>query len=475
MTASSTEIELRTENGKWTYKTTLNDPLFSGILGALAEEGMEVPNPFIFHGSVAEALEEEWTEVKLLLDWVEWRNKYRKVGIIPALNSKNPQPSTRFPSLHRLSRLANILTLPAEWQIMTMVDNKNTPLQERVDHVWVVSEIMRNTAREKSESLYMYEGWDHEAKVFLYSDTTRELSFSNHAGLIDCTLTPFIHNLWLQGVRTTVGNLLYDVDWEVIIPYLDRLVENGLIYPSRTMRLRTLARMMTGQGLPLPSRDDYVIGGNVTRCVLSSSMEGRSWLYSRLLDSVSRTTSIKLLGLEYILGKTWSYSLQHSNMQGWMGGVTLTGLGLSKFVGYMNAQALIYLHHNPACCVESSSHSQQLFCKDSYLALRGAITRRSTRVSVDTCDFPRTVQFVGKTLGLRALRVMVDVLQYHIEKNKTRVDKLNSRDEYTICPLVEGVERAQYFVQLSEKYLEEHRDQFEGVVSLDFERVAKSM
>ena len=75
-------ITLRNMSGGWEYKTTVDDPLFSSILGAMFEEGMELPEVLVMEGALGEVLEREWKYIELLKEWKEREKMYTEVSSI---------------------------------------------------------------------------------------------------------------------------------------------------------------------------------------------------------------------------------------------------------------------------------------------------------------------------------------------------------------------------------------------------------
>jgi hypothetical protein len=458
-----------TESGKWKHLVSLNDPVFKPILGALVEEGMNVPNPFILRGSVAEVIEKEWEEVKRVDECVKEVKK--------TLQTMSwAMRTTSLVSLlyDRFRHITNVLDLPLDWHIATVMTDE-APLNERVDHYSHLNLTVPSILGRKNWDIFCVQ--DTLAYKFIHADIQSFQCKANWKRVFPITdttpspLAPFLHNLWLQDTKLTMSTLLQGVDWAAMPSYLEkinyssywpRITLSGHSIHGGTHRITQLSTLLSGGGFPIPSKYDYVIGYSDDHFLLPSTLDKSTaeWLYTRMLSSVTASTSIKLMGLEYILGGMFSYSLKHSVMN-WMGPKDfgnrieyyhgyVRGVGISKFLGWINAHVITYLERI-ALVRTSGTKSMKTWMT----------------MHIDTDKFENIVRFIGKTLGIAALRAMIVVLK----PITGRVEQPYHRGEGKYKRSV----RAEAFIELADRYIIDNIHQGEGIVSLNFETVAASV
>lgn len=246
-------IRLRSVNGKWKYETTVDDPLFAPILGAMFEEGMTMPEELTIEGSLGEALEREWKYIVALQEWMKWEKEAitqrgdtqiepRDDGITHSREMVDvlggPPPPTVW--RHQFTVLATALSLPLGWESFVAVDN-NTPMRERLLHMRVSMDYLlthQPSFELASQDMTWAAHFLLQTVVATRTRYTANKVFREFHYTVPY-LAPFIRNLWLTNRGNTAGlkkrtviwprveisTLLLNLDWPCILEYLSSASE----------------------------------------------------------------------------------------------------------------------------------------------------------------------------------------------------------------------------------------------------------
>lgn len=457
-------ITLQNEAGNWKYTTTVDDPLFRPILGAMFEEGMTLPSELTIQGSLGEALEREWKYIDVLRKWMEWEQKVNSASIHPIVHlttarlTKSQEQVINVgcvppPTLwrHDLLVLSTALNLPEGWEAYTAIDER-TSLMDRVHHMQASLTFLQHDINNVKRGLQDAE--DDQGAYDLIIDS-HIYSMPNK---IVHLLAPFTRNLWLinRGSEVdpdtkklwdhiTLHTYLDRLDWEGISMYLAPYAEEGTI--SRVFRL---ANTMTGRDSG--RNTDYCV--MLGRARMSIGFVGDEYtidtnclsrIYTRLLAHLPEDTSIERMGLEPILDMRVSvWDVTH---QGYFD--TYVG----DVVAWVHASVLKYPQWY------KNGPPKKLGNKRHYIASNDTHT-----LSLE--NFPDIVSFLGKTLGLYAMRRILLCLLYYIQAEQ---------EKGVTTELVRiRVNRANRFAKLLEEYLASH-DGDEGVRTLQLAKVVKEL
>jgi hypothetical protein len=477
-------ILLRSESGKWKRETTTDDKLFSPILGAMVEEGIDLGKELVIEGALGEELDEKWWCIELLEEWIMWeamcldvssrdvlqhleelggqsdwgrvtKNGVRKIeyadnvitiGPHANLYVKELRPPQKVLWRQDIAILSNALSLPDGWELHVAVDER-TSLIERRHHL----QSSLNYLRKNAASALRRGGGAFTGVNFCVYDEKRVMDDREvvNGSLFDalgrnCLLIEF--DALLKDNRDTSSfpnlttNIMVDrMDWHI----LREMTEGN----------------ETIEGKAVYSAADYMLGGtsegrswitDVSRRIEGISMDNyyshpeecdrMARLYEKLLTILPEDS--KYMGIESILGTD-------TERQSW------GTKRVNEIVGWIHYYALTYL--------------QWLRTYDVHAA-RQTDKRGWEKLPIARCDFPEIVAFLGKTLGLRSLRrILLSLLYYLVEnadkarnprKSKKPVSRKTQekRDKH-----LQAVERAELFAELIEKYLEEHEGEDEGV------------
>ena len=211
MNACTQDITLRTESGKWEYKTTVSDPLFSSIFQPLQEATGELPPELTFSGSVADIIERDWY-------------------LIQDLDKCSVElPNGEFYSLPRLfhpkkafDQVKCILDLPTGWELYTTID-KTDPLPYRLEHMATCRDRLQE---DEDLRRMLFHRCNRIAQEMIcdVSDAIRGY-YRQRATPPDSSLSlsdvigPYLWNVWMgdynaNGLRTIgVMTLLDNIDW----------------------------------------------------------------------------------------------------------------------------------------------------------------------------------------------------------------------------------------------------------------------
>ena len=418
----SVEIELVTESGKWKRVTTTDDELFRPILGAMVEEGMIMPSTLVFTSSVAEILEQDWHFLQLLYTRMVWYGYTTENDMILCdtcyLRAGGECQPPALLWRHQLTRLRQLLDLPWGWEEYVVVDT-HTPKEEYVDHMNGVYDLVSCT---RSETV-VREALTTEAKELLKTtaDDPKPL------------LLPFLYNLYLQMEHESLcphifmSDALTRLDWHIVEKYL---AEKNPFFRSKPYNL---SKIMQGRGYMNNHDNDYIqtlcISSNRLMC-LGTPEAHLIKLYSLLLPRMNNYYS---LGLEPILGyKKTRALLPSSTCARTNTDIPLTGSGLSKLVGWVNAVILTYPTMSRGRADKKQSKEGVLY------------TPTCSRVRLARKDFSTSVELLGKTVGLRAMRTILNAL------TRVRSDMAYNKAE------VKKNERVGEYISLLHKYLKSH-------------------
>jgi hypothetical protein len=398
-------VELVTESGKWRHVTRVNNELFSPILGAMVEEGIDIPSILTLYGSVAEIIERDWHLVMRLHEIMKDSN-----SIVYRCD---------------MEEIAQLLNLPYGWEAFVVIDMRSTK-EVYLGHL------------QASYRYLMSEEHDWIANLSSSFDPQclELLSLYNREKTGESTkLLPFLRNVWLQIPEEMVflSRALTKIDWKMMETYLDK------IEASRYSKLYNLAKLMQGQGQMCNHSFDYI----QTLCYHSGrlvcvggSHNDLITLYSHFLPRVS---NYSMLGLEPILGyKSIKCYSPSSSSPHTPTNLPLFGTGLTKLVGWVNATVICY--PTMKRLYEKVTYTTTTF-KHTWLARR---------------HFKESVELLGKTVGIRAMMAILVSLQ------RARCE-INAYHDKT---LVKKHERVSEYIKMLYDYIRTHRGEDEGVRSL---------
>jgi hypothetical protein len=479
-------IILRSSSGKWKYETITDDKLFQPILGSMIEEGMKLEDELVIGGALGEALDEQWKYVEMLREWIDWEsrcldvsnkeilqhqeelgghpdygrvtnNRVRRIeyGNIEESRSvlyvKEIRPPQEVLWRHKFAVLINALTLPEGWELHVVVD-EHTPLIERQHHLQSSLNYLR-----KNAASALRRGCDRftsGADDFRIHDGNRIM------GDIEVVDGSLLESLARNCLLIELSNLIENNEEEQDMPYLT----NNIMIDRLDWEV---AREMTkdnayNQGNNIYSAAEFLLGKSYVLSNLFIKLEQREdglslasigyikpeecdrlmRLYKKILDILPEDS---MLGIEPILG------IVDEDMHGWY--------AIERphtVVNWTNYMALTYLQWCRTC----NLHARRTTDKRGWEAL--PITRT---------DFPEIVNFLGKTLGLYALRRILLSLLYYILKNANkarnpRKGKVSQKTQEKREKLLQAVERAELFADLVEKYLEQHEGEDTSIITM---------
>ena len=406
-----TAITLRSASGKWKLKTTVDDPYFASILGAMAGEGLDLPDELVIEGTLGEALEREWKYIELLKLWFDWEEYVEErtrhlleegrtdvwKGVIGSKVIEDiPNDVVR---LQDIPILSTALSLPDGWESFVIVDEE-TLLQQRIHHMEASLDYMRKNEAFRALSRMLY-----NTQVEKLADYVHD-PLASHSSLLD----PFLRNVWLRMRRENpasdgyrpptfldIPTVLSLLDWEgVKATELPPMIVNGK--GGTDVTLVTLVKLMTEvQHIPYV---DYTVRLNV-RMIGELEFLGFHYtdhtshslpiIYKRLLDNLPDDATTRDLGLGSILG-AWKLSVWESAPSN--NDVSSShNVYIANIVPWVNSVTIAYLRWY----MEKLNHQNALH-QDH--AMKGVIRIART-------DFPEIVQFLGETLGLHVMRRML--------------------------------------------------------------------
>ena len=465
----SKQVELRSESGRWTRRTTTSDSLFQPILGCMTEEGLVIPDVLTLTGSVGEELDKNWFSVECVLDWMDWYEAMKK------WDSRVQRPT--FPPvvyLHKIRVLSHILNLPIGWEAFVVVDPWHTTLTERVTHAKVVLEWMKER---------------YNVRIAHYDITAGQMLASANACKDDYTLfhadenwpmgwnklflsllDPFILSLWMSKMHNCVGTHVYELKMTEVLLYLDWEGVTAFLADytdTKYDNIKNLTDLITGKGHLFDSSTtgDYLVD-------TERAMDTRPYnhlsplkyidqtmlLYKRLLYTCPDECDPFLLGLEPILGipvqawcdrRTIPYSSHYTYSQ---------TTGVSVYVAWVNAAVLTY----PAWYTSNALSSMYEDKNERHY---------SGIVRIPLSDFPLLVPYLHETLGIGIMRRMMRSLQAYIHDAPCLSDDsvaVLQEVEYRDQDARERItKRVTVFVTLLEKYVSEHAGEDESMKTLD--------
>ena len=473
-------IELQSSSGKWKYTTTTDDPLFATLLGSMQEAGLDLPSTLIISGALGEALDREWKYISVLYRWMEWEEKCVEIATgaiqlpLPKLKTSMslsrqytkiigyPPPPTLW--LHDIAILSTALDVPEGWEAYVAADER-TSVKERIQHMRAVYSFLYkhgSNARRGVQDTHDTEAINLIRQVVdsAYDKVDVKVRGGRTEKRDISLLAPFARNLWLirRGEGEQLGKdawrkigmytFLDKLDWQAIIPYLAPYVGMEV---DRVLRL---ARLMTGENI-LPYGVDYdvrlarttkglgfVIGSNIT------GSDALCRIYTRILSSLPDDVSIGMIGLERIVD---------SQMTIWSFSSSIPTTPIHAIVAWVNAVTLQYLHWYTRAMAQENTDAQpdQSVQYEMYI------------ISED--DFLDVVQFLGKTLGLYAMRRMLLSLLHNIQK-----EELQGEIGKSSTLARSRLNRAKEFSRLLEVYLANHEGEDEGVITMELGRVLTS-
>jgi hypothetical protein len=491
-------IVLRSESGKWKYKTKVDDPLFANIVGAMVEEGFNPGKELVIPGELGKILERDWHYIRELQDWMDWEaicvamspvepkdyNPYRSNMFLPA-----PQ-KIDYPALpgkvlwrHEMAVLANALTLPEGWEAHVAVDDRS-PLIERVSHIRASLDYLRKN-RLSALRLIIY---IDEQLYAMTANTKDPVVKFKYSGLGSSLMDSFVRNLWLMNLSghahalpivstrkfikpplTLPLSLAYS-DWTSLGTILDEYIDKSDKHD--TWGAYSITSWITGEVRRLPLYGVQIsrsVKGGVGIGYMGSNILDADLLkhiYSRLAPLHTKETHPLTLGLDPILGSkhivTWKPVAPNNQQNGTQyiifQGATATSIG--NLVGAANASIITYMRWYLYTIQHKGSTSFVSTSREIYLIPRE--------------DFPTIVEVLGETVGLYVLRQMLYSLLVYIHykqediKNKKK-QKAKPKDIDYVAPadLPKYLERGELFCSLVESYLEKHEGEDEGVKTMD--------
>ena len=478
--ARMTAITLRSASGKWKLNTTIDDPLFTPILGAMAGEGMILPKTLTIEGALGEELERKWDCIVALREWMAWEKtlsniveKYVKDGKwhntyydgevnareyydeLHPLNTCRSIPPKRVVWRHELTVLSAALTLPDGWEAHTAVDER-TPLTERVYHM----EASLKYYRENNASrLRLLETIDIDVQ-WLRSEagdyhTTVDMSKKYRPSLLD----PYLRNTWLITRHISLDSaldtgiyfisqpiMLILTDWSSLYKLL--LQAGGLVHNGKTF---SIAKYMSGDTTTTinygvcvgRTLDDGLLFPGYT----VKDTESLPIIYSRLLRYLPEDVHPATLGLDAILRTSTvirtplstdnysTYTVRNLPMK--------YVVGLTYLVGWVNHSVITY----------------KQWYLDQLRDVEGTVI-------IPRKDFTDVIEFLDETLGLYAMRRILLCILHYIANNEGTVTRKSKKKSSIEVEMVNTLERANLFANLLEKYLEQ-KNRDEGIRTLE--------
>ena len=498
-------IELQSSSGKWKHRTTVDDPVFAPILGSMVESGLDLPDTLIIPGVLGEELERHWKKIEDIHKWMQWEKRCTEVTVndteeyyttsqVYAFMIGLPPPTVW---RHEIRVLSIALNLPIGWEAYTAVDER-TPLEERLEHM-EASRLFLRAHPEYEERGIQDVGDDTSAKNLI--TTVSQPVVARKGDDINSrlpSLAAFARNVWLINRGSSSSPIITDV-WHPVrfFTFLDQLDWEGIVtylqpysYLGTVETIYDLALVMTGQRDEAHFRMYYSvqlawttegIGFTEHRADLEidkptnemrevwrnpgdmlTGEDNLANIYSRLLSYMPDDTTITRMGLEPILGDyaevlrpsaTYrrfandmdeedvyeAYERHGESYEEEFTQIEVYSTRISDIVAWVHATTLKYLAYI-----------------DTIPSLTPILSTNKYDVRLMKKDFPSIIQLLGNTLGLYAMRRILLSLLYYVESTKgTSEEGVEVR-----------VDRALYFSQLLEEYLEEHEGEDEGVKTL---------
>ena len=422
------EVVLRSASSKWMYKTTVDDPLFRPILGAMLEEGMEIPSELTLEGSVGEVIEEDW----------EYVCRLNGIMLVTTPNTTVWR--------HELARISNILDLPEGWEAYTAVD-KRTPLEERVNHMRAShAYLMKHSHVMEQHRRMARDAWTALSHL---SDKVDQYGYG---------FDPLIRNLYLiaegnirdshvrMDERTiSLAILLLYIDWEVAKILI---VDHESSTSEGNRLIRRMNNEFTRCYFNLPLKKSMIEGLGFAQMGTIDATTLEQW-YIRLFSALPARPTIAALGLEPIIGEPYVSSWGgHSRVR------------ISDIVAWVNSNVLTYLSwylHNVRSGeteVRSSSHDVILISRQ---------------------EFPELVELLAETVGMHAMKCMLATLRKYVSdlrdgiasaENDKHKDRRSDEKLKRRATMKKRSERASLFATLLQQYINSHLDGDEGVRTL---------
>ena len=411
------------------------------------------------------------------------------VAPVPSHTSiSNALPPSRVLFRHELLILSSALSLPTGWEAHVAIDERSPPSHHTV-HMRASLEHLRTAYFTAYRN-----AWQIDEDVQELYDRTddpeqREVLLTGEVKRRGSLLAPFIRNLWLRvqaGTITlptilssdnkpmgniTMRHLLAYLDWnavlDVIRPYEkdERIV--GLVGIAEAMIGRVLSKK-SPYGIYLGKTLSQGIG--VTSDIIHPTLEVSllEQMYTRILLCIPDDVLPTVLGLEPIIGikkvKSWERPpkdtfVDDSPTHIWaIGRIETITTSVSDIVGAINAMVFTYLrwykltiqHNSPDCVLLYALNSETL---------------------VPRHHFAKIVPFLGKTLGLYAMRRILLCLLYYVEnmskkKEKKQKGVVTQKTQENRERNKQYLERAEEFATLLEEYLSKHDGEDEKLVTL---------
>jgi hypothetical protein len=392
-------IRLYTASG-WSHETTVDDPLFSPILGSMREEGITLPESLELTGSVGEVIERDWALVEVVKQWQAWdllcqQTDLKKYVIERTLtrevirSCRNDHPAYRPPDrvLYRreVDELSRILSLPEGWETYTIVDAGDTPIQRlyhmraslnyTLSHLVQCDTLMVHT-QPPSWSLLSGGG---PSKYLITGSRS------------DTILDPFARNVWLQlrsgvidGPRDkdclTLNTLILHIDWQCVIDLLSTHTTD------KAKWVTSLAKSLVGKGISsvewsVPVDIDYLKFYVDIHEMCKAERKRITWMYEEYLSYMPKKCSIDIMGLLPILSGRISTSRAYNYVR--------------RFVQTIHESIIVHSMDLPHTCL--------------YTRMNGSIRSRMVlSISSELCEF------LVSTIGLRAIRCIHECLMHHV-------------------------------------------------------------
>lgn len=398
-----TAITLRSEDGKWTYQTTTDDPLFSTILTALRDIDKDLPSELVFTGVVGEILSRDWHRVENVLARMKC---VESMGI-------DPLPSS-FVLRRDMEQINGILDLPTGWEVHTVVDDKDS-LPYRLTHLSMCHQRLREDRRLRYA---VYTRMPPGARVLLTFSgrylmkriirmVRREIySPFNEPSTLTTPIAAHILNVLTQSARGYVTSIemISKVNWNDVLALLPPI-------PGTKRNIsRTLAEWMTGHSASPPALRIYSVPAYSDYPEFALAQLD---VYSKCIRLYPSYTSPRTLGMGIILG----YPEECPDF--------VNAVLLYQFVWRVHTRVL-----------------QRYITDDATLKQEWSDKNPSVLIP----HYPHIVSLLANTVGLYSLRRILESLSVLREKD---------------IPM-EVLERAYVFSESVREYLEKHEGEDES-------------
>ena len=478
-----TAITLRSANGRWKLNTTVDDPLFAPILGAMAQEGMILPKTLTIEGALGEELEKKWDCIVSLREWMAWEKnlsniveKYVKTGkwhspyydgevnreeyyneYYPLLGT-SAIPPKRVVWRHELTILSTALSLPEGWEAHTAVGER-TPHNERMYHM---EASLAYYCSNYASRLRLIECIDSDVQWMRLEAEDYSKRDESDKKYRPSLLDPFIRNVWLiayhnktladpyYSIRAntlTQSTMLVLTDWDCLYTLI--LQTGGLVHNGKTF---SIAKYMSG---------DTTTTVNYGVCVGRTLDDGLLFpgytvkdtdslpvIYSHLLRYLPEDAHPSVMGLDAILRTSMvirtplstdnysTYTVRNLPMK--------YVVGLTSLVGWVNHSVITY----------------KQWYLDQLRDVEGTVI-------IPRKDFAEVIEFLGETLGLYAIRRILLFILHYITNNEGIVTRKSTKKSSIEIEMVNTLERVNLFADLLEKYLGKQNKIDEGVRTLN--------